>query len=71
MVTGRVVEFDTERGCGSIRPDDGGSDVFVHHVQIMDGTPGYKSLKVDQRVDFEVGTSPRGPQALNVQVRRR
>ncbi|MGB0657829.1 MAG: cold-shock protein, partial [Gammaproteobacteria bacterium] len=46
------------------KPDDGGEDLFVHHSSIQGD--GYKSLKEDQSVTFDVEDGEKGPQATNV-----
>ena len=46
------------------KPDDGGEDLFVHHSSIQG--EGYKSLKEDQSVTFDVEDGEKGPQATNV-----
>lgn len=43
-----------------------GGDVFVHYSQIVGS--GYNSLVEGQRVEFEIGDGPKGPQAMNVRV---
>ncbi|HEU5357191.1 MAG TPA: cold-shock protein, partial [Actinocrinis sp.] len=42
----------------------GGADVFVHFTAIQ--TNGYRSLDENQRVEFDVTSGPKGPQAENV-----
>jgi CspA family cold shock protein len=63
---GTVKWFNEEKGYGFIGPDEGGSDIFVHYSQIA--ADGYKTLREGQRVRFEIGDSPKGPQAQNVLV---
>ena len=61
---GTVKWFNAEKGFGFITPDEGGSDLFVHHSAIQGS--GFKTLDENQRVSFEVGQGQKGPQALNV-----
>ena len=60
---GTVKWFSDEKGFGFIS-QDGGEDLFVHHTGIL-GT-GFKSLSVNQVVEFEVNQGPKGLQATNV-----
>ena len=65
MATGTVKWFNNSKGFGFITPDGGGEDLFAHFSSIeMDG---YKSLKEEQRVSFEVTDGPKGKQASNIQ----
>ena len=63
MATGTVKWFNSEKGFGFIT-EDGGSDVFVHFSAIQ--TDGYKELKENQRVQFDVKDGDKGKQADNV-----
>lgn len=63
MKTGTVKFFNTEKGYGFIEMQDG-TDIFVHYSAIQ-GT-GFKTLKQDDEVTFEIENGPRGPQAGNV-----
>ncbi len=65
MATGTVKWFNSEKGFGFIT-QDGGADVFVHFSAI--GGDGYKELKENQRVEFDVKSGDKGPQADNVSV---
>jgi cold shock protein len=61
---GQVSWFSASKGYGFIRRSNGGKDVFVHFSAIeMDG---YKELKENQQVEFEVVDGPKGKQAANV-----
>ena len=62
--TGTVKWFDNKKGFGFITPTDGGKDLFVHMSGIT--MEGFKTLKEDQTVSYETGTSDRGPVATNV-----
>ena len=66
MAQGTVKWFNAEKGFGFIAQEDGGDDVFVHYSAIQ--TQGYKSLDENQKVEFEVGQSPKGPQATGVRA---
>ena len=63
MATGIVKWFNAEKGYGFIA-QDGGGDVFVHFSAIEGG--GYRSLEENERVEFEVTTGQKGPNAANV-----
>jgi len=65
MQTGTVKWFNDSKGYGFITPDGGGEDLFAHFSEIK--TSGFKSLKENQRVTFEVTTGPKGKQAANIQ----
>jgi CspA family cold shock protein len=63
---GTVKWFNEAKGYGFLARENG-PDVFVHYSAIQGN--GYKTLKEGQRVEFEVGQGPKGPQALNVVAR--
>jgi cold shock protein len=63
MASGSVKWFNSEKGYGFITVD-GGEDVFVHYSAI--DMSGYRTLAEGQRVEFEVGTGSKGPQAESV-----
>ncbi len=52
-----------DRGYGFIEVDEG-DDVFVHHSNLQ----GAFELRVGQKVEFEVESSPKGPRAVNVKI---
>ncbi len=64
MATGIVKWFNDSKGFGFITPDEGGEDLFAHHTAIQ--MTGYKSLKEQQRVEFEVTKGPKGLQATMI-----
>ena len=65
-MTGRVKWFDDKRGYAFITSDEG-RDVYVHYTAIV--TDGYRTLKHNWRVEYEVVTADDGrEEARNVVV---
>jgi CspA family cold shock protein len=52
MAVGTVKWFNTSKGYGFIRPEDGGADVFVHVTAVQ--RAGMQSLMEGQRIRYEV-----------------
>jgi len=61
--TGKVKWFNDSKGYGFIHRDEG-PDVFVHYTNIMG--KGFRSLKENDTVEFEVNEGPKGLQAIKV-----
>jgi cold shock protein len=55
-MTGHCKFFDSDRGFGFIQPDDNSPDIFVHCSQLLTGRNHLRAL---DRVQFEIGISPR------------
>jgi CspA family cold shock protein len=66
MATGTVKWFNDSKGYGFIKPDDGADDLFAHHSGIQ--SSGFKTLKENQKVSFDVTEGPKGKQASNIQA---
>ncbi len=66
MATGVVKWFNSTKGFGFIKPDDGGADVFVHFSAINGS--GYRELLEGQAVEFEVTQGQKGLQASSVRA---
>ena len=66
--TGTVKFFNTDKGFGFIKPDDGGADIFVHISALQ--ASGIGSLMENQKVSFETEPDRRGkgPKAVNLQI---
>ncbi len=62
---GTVKWFNKDKGYGFISGDDN-REYFVHFREI--DMPGYKCLQDGQRVDYTVGTTPKGVCAQKVRV---
>ncbi len=63
MAVGKVKWFNEVKGYGFVTMEDG-KDVFVHYSAISGD--GFRTLKEDDPVQFDVNDSPKGPQAVNV-----
>jgi len=63
MATGTVKWFNSSKGFGFIKVDDG-TEAFVHHNDIQG--EGYKSLAEGETVMFDLTQDPKGPRASNV-----
>ena len=64
MATGTVKWFNDAKGFGFITPDDGSKDLFVHFSSIQ--ASGFKTLKENDKVQYDVEQSPKGPRAGNI-----
>ncbi len=63
MASGTVKWFNSEKGFGFIA-QEGGPDVFAHYSEIQGN--GYRELTEGERITFDVGQGPKGPQAQNI-----
>jgi CspA family cold shock protein len=61
---GTVRWFNNKKGYGFIQKESDGKDIFVHYSAIT--MEGYKTLKTNQGVTFDVVQGDNGPQADKV-----
>ncbi|MFO1238217.1 MAG: cold-shock protein [Alphaproteobacteria bacterium] len=66
MATGTVKFFNTQKGYGFIKPDDGGKDVFVHITAVQ--AAGLRGLDEGQAVSFDVLMERGKPAAGNLKA---
>ncbi len=66
MATGIVKWFNNQKGFGFICADEGGADIFAHFSAIE--MEGYRTLKVGQKVAFEVSEGHKGLHAVNIRL---
>ncbi len=66
--TGIVKFFNTEKGYGFIKPDNGGADIFVHVSAVQ--ASGLTALAENQKVSYDTEPDRRGkgPKAVNLAV---
>lgn len=66
MAKGTVKFFNTTKGFGFIRPEDGSKDVFVHISAVEQS--GLGRLDEGQVVSFDIQNEARGPKAVNLRA---
>jgi CspA family cold shock protein len=64
MASGKVKWFNETKGFGFITPDAGGEELFAHYTAIQ--TEGFKVLKENQRVSYDVVQGQKGLQASHI-----
>jgi CspA family cold shock protein len=66
--SGTVKFYNSQKGFGFIKPDDGGKDVFVHVTAVE--SAGINNLDEGMRISFEMEPDKRGkgPKAVNLQA---
>jgi len=66
--TGTVKFFNEQKGFGFIKPDSGGSDIFVHITALQQS--GLQNLTEGMRISFETEPDKRGkgPKAVQLEA---
>lgn len=62
MQEGTVKFFDTTKGFGFIKPEDGSADIFVHQSGLID------EIQENDRVEFDVQPGRKGMNAVEVKI---
>ena len=65
MHTGKIKKVVRERGFGFISDTDG-REVFFHQSGLIDTQ--FEALKEEEKVEFEIENSPKGPCAVNLRL---
>jgi CspA family cold shock protein len=66
MLQRKIKLFNEDKGCGFIRPDDGGNDVFFHVSALREGD----EIVMGAVVRFEMGVDQKSgkPKAVSVDL---
>jgi CspA family cold shock protein len=63
MATGTIKKLVQDRGFGFITADDG-KEYFFHRSGVQD----FDALRGNEKVEFDIESSPKGPRANRVRV---
>jgi cold shock protein len=63
--TGKIKKIVQERGFGFISDTDG-REIFFHQSGLIEAK--FDTLKEEQKVEFEIENSPKGPRAISITV---
>ncbi len=66
MATGNVKWFNSTKGFGFIKPDEGNLDVFVHISAVEKS--GLRTLNEGQKINYELATEKGKTSAVNLKV---
>jgi len=66
MANGKVKWFNLKKGYGSIQPDEGDKDIFVHISALQNS--GIRNLFEDQEVSYDVAEEKGKISAVNIKL---
>jgi len=66
MATGTIKKLVSDRGFGFITAEDG-KEYFFHRNE-LENSSDFDRLSGGESVEFEIGQSPKGPQAQKVRL---
>lgn len=66
MTNGTIKKLVSDRGFGFIQAED--SKEYFFHRNELESSADFDRLVGGERVEFEVGQSPKGPQATKVRL---
>ncbi|MCM1439520.1 MAG: cold shock domain-containing protein [Roseburia sp.] len=67
-IKGKVKWFDSRKGFGFIRTEDG-QEIFVHQQDIKEGRPvTFQELRTGDEVTMQIEEADKGPKAVGVKM---
>lgn len=63
--TGKVKFYNSQKGYGFLKPDDGSKDIFIGIKALPNGVD---TLLPDQRVSYKIKDAPKGPAATAMEL---
>ncbi len=64
-MTGKVKNFNKEKGYGFIKTEEG-KDIFFHYSELK--MEGFKTVEANATVEFEIIETEKGLRAVNITV---
>ena len=67
-MTGTIKWFNSSKGFGFIDVEDQDKDVFIHMSALTGAGINPDEVTEGTKVEFEIGQTEKGPQAINVKL---